>query len=73
MTKYQFTVVIERDEDGVFIATCPLLQGCYTQGDTYAEAMENIRDAIQLHVGARQELGETIPTEFALDKIEISA
>jgi len=43
MTRYTFPVVIEKDEDGYF-AYCPTLQGCYTQGDTYEEALANIRD-----------------------------
>ncbi|PJB70780.1 MAG: hypothetical protein CO095_08735 [Armatimonadetes bacterium CG_4_9_14_3_um_filter_58_7] len=40
------------------MASCPALKGCYTQGDTYEEAMENIRDAIRLHIDARQAIGE---------------
>lgn len=44
--KYNLQVVIEQDEDGIFIAECPALQGCYTQGDTYEEAIENIEDVI---------------------------
>ncbi len=51
-TRYTFPVVIEKDEDGYF-AYCPTLQGCYTQGDTYEEALTNIRDAIQLHLPDR--------------------
>lgn len=46
MTRYTFPVVIEKDEDGYF-AHCPSLQGCYTRGDTYEEALANIRDAIR--------------------------
>ncbi len=42
MKNYRFTVVIEKDED-VFFAYCPELQGCYTQGDTWEEALENIK------------------------------
>jgi len=60
MKNYRFTVVIERDEDGYF-AFCPELQGCYTKGDTYEEAVENIRDAICLHIIDRLENGEEIP------------
>ena len=63
MVQYTFTVVIEQDEDGVFLATCPALQGCYTQGDTYEEALANIREAIELHLQARRDLGEPIPQE----------
>ena len=60
MKTYRFSVVIEKDEDGYF-ALCPELQGCYTQGKTYDEALENIRDAIRLHVDDRLGSGEEIP------------
>jgi predicted RNase H-like HicB family nuclease len=60
MRKVTFTVVIEKDEDGYF-AYCPQLQGCYTQGDTYEEAIINIRDAIQLHLEDRLADGDVIP------------
>ncbi len=49
MKTYRFSVVIEQDSEGYF-AWCPELQGCYTQGITYEEALDNIRDAIRLHV-----------------------
>jgi len=60
MTKYRFSVVIEKDADGYF-AFCPELQGCYTQGDSYEEALKNIEDAIHLHIEDRLENGEDIP------------
>lgn len=60
MRSYRFSVVIERDKDGYF-AFCPELQGCYSQGDTYEEALENIRDAVQLHLEDRLESGEEVP------------
>jgi predicted RNase H-like HicB family nuclease len=53
MQDYEFTVVIERDEDGRFVAICPALQGCYTEGETEAEARHLIEDAIRLHVESR--------------------
>ena len=59
LRRYVFSVVIERDEDGYF-AFCPELQGCYSQGETYEEALENIRDALRLHVEDRLESGEEI-------------
>lgn len=52
MRNYRFAIVIEKDEDGYF-ASCPGLQGCYTQGDTFEEALNNIKDAIKLHVEDR--------------------
>ena len=60
MRSYRFSVVIEGDKDGYF-AFCPELQGCYSQGDTYEEALENIRDAVQLHLEDRLESGEEVP------------
>ena len=49
MAKHRFTVVIEKDQDG-FYAYCPQFQGCYTQGETYEQTLNNIKDAIRLHV-----------------------
>ena len=59
MKNYRFSVIIEKDKDGYF-ASCNELQGCYTQGETYEEVIENIKDAIQLHVEDRIESGEEI-------------
>ncbi|MBF0606614.1 MAG: type II toxin-antitoxin system HicB family antitoxin [Candidatus Magnetobacterium sp. LHC-1] len=60
MGVYKFSVVTEKDGEGYF-AFCPALQGCYTQGDTYEEVLENIKDAIRLHIEDRIENGEEIP------------
>lgn len=65
MKNYRFSIVIEKDEDGYY-AFCPELQGCYTQGDTYEEVMENIKDAIRLHLEDRIENGETIQQRDAV-------
>jgi predicted RNase H-like HicB family nuclease len=48
MKKQLLQVVIEPDEDGVYVVSCPALQGCYTQGDTYEEAIKNIKGVIQM-------------------------
>ena len=60
MHNFRFSVVIEKDEDG-YTAFCPELQGCYSQGETYEEVLENIRDAIRLHLDELIESGEKIP------------
>ena len=49
-----YRVLIEQDEDGVFVASAPSLQGCYTEADTFEEAMKNIKDVIKLHLQARK-------------------
>jgi len=60
LTQYRFAVVIEKDQDGYY-AYCPVLQGCYTQGDTYEDAVANIEEAIRLHVEDRLASGEDVP------------
>ncbi len=73
MVNYKFSIVIEKDEDGYF-AYCPELQGCYTQGDSFEEALENVRDAVKLHIEDRLANGEEIPkVELAsLTNIEVA-
>lgn len=74
MEKYTLPVVIEKGEYGYF-AMCPALQGCYSQGDTYEEALENIKDAIRLHIEDILESGESVEkiNSFSLVAIEVTA
>lgn len=46
--KKDFYVLIEKDEDGIFIGEVPQLSGCYSQGKTLDELMNNIREVIEL-------------------------
>ena len=43
-----FTVLIEQDEDGVYVASVPDIKGCYTQGKSVAEVLDRIKEAIEL-------------------------
>lgn len=72
MRKYKYRIIIEQDEDGIFISSCPALKGCYSQGDTVEKAKKNLEDAIQLHIEARKSMGEPIPIEVLLDEVEVS-
>lgn len=72
MKVYNLTVVIEKDEDGGFLALCPALQGCYTEGDTMEEALEMIEDAIRLSIESRLERGEAIPEELYSSQLKIA-
>ena len=53
----KFPVTMYRDEDGVFIVECPIIPGWMSQGDTGVEALEKIKDAIQLCLEVRREDG----------------
>lgn len=44
--RFQFPVFVEKDEDGFYVAECPILQGCYTQGKSLDEALKNIGEVI---------------------------
>lgn len=74
MKKYTLPVVIEKDEDGYF-AMCPALEGCYSQGDTYEEALENIKDAIRLVLQDMEEYDELVSdiNSFSLVAVEVTA
>src|ERR1700737_2406519 len=66
-------IVVEADSDGYFVS-CPVLQGCYSQGDTYEDAVENIKDAIRLHIEDRLADGKEIPehVSVSLSTVEVA-
>jgi len=66
-------IIVESDQDGYFVA-CPALQGCYSEGATYEEAIANIKDAIRLHVEDRLAGGEEIPhpASVSLSTVEVA-
>ncbi len=65
-----FTIIIEQDEDGVYVAKVPEIDGCYTQGKTLNEVLERIKEAIELCLEADNE--EVNPLKFiGIQKIQI--
>jgi predicted RNase H-like HicB family nuclease len=58
-------VFLYQDESGGWVAECPSLPGCNSQGDTSEEAVANIRAAIELFVSVLEELGEPVPADRA--------
>ena len=68
----KFRVTIEPDEDGVFVAECPTLPGCVSQGKTRDEAMTNIRDAIQGYLASLKKHGEPIPAPITEGVVEVT-
>jgi predicted RNase H-like HicB family nuclease len=68
----KFRVTIEPDEDSIFVAECPALPGCISQGKTRDEAMANIRDAIQGCLESLKKHGEPIPAPITEAVVEVS-
>ncbi|HET6511672.1 MAG TPA: type II toxin-antitoxin system HicB family antitoxin [Candidatus Kapabacteria bacterium] len=66
----RFSINIYQDEDGVFIAECPSVPGCVSQGATLEEAETNIKDAIRECLEVRQELG--MPLIVHSREVEVS-
>lgn len=68
----RFRVLISQDEDGVFVAECPNLPGCVSQGKTHAEALANIRDAIEGYLASLQKHGEPVPPSIQEEIVEVN-
>ena len=58
----KYPIYMERDEDGIFVATCPTLPGCVSQGQTDAEATANIREAIAGYLKSLVKHGDPVPS-----------
>ncbi|MBF0550552.1 MAG: type II toxin-antitoxin system HicB family antitoxin [Deltaproteobacteria bacterium] len=68
----KFRVLFEQDENGVFVAQCPALPKCVSQGKTRAEARANIKDAIVGYLQSLQQHGEPIPSSISEAIVEVS-
>ncbi len=66
MKTYRYTIILEREPDGGFHASCPALRGCHSQGDSLDEAVANIREAIAAYLESVEAHGEPIPKEDLL-------
>jgi predicted RNase H-like HicB family nuclease len=47
---YNYTVLLEKEQDGGYHPFCPILRGCHSQGDTFEESIENITEAIEIYI-----------------------
>jgi predicted RNase H-like HicB family nuclease len=65
-TIYHYTVVFEREYDGGYHAFCPALKGCHSQGDSYEETVENIKEAMAVYLESLHAHGELPPEEDLL-------
>jgi len=69
----RYTVVLEEEADGGYVVSVPALPGCVSEGDTRAEAIANIREAIALYIDDCREAGDPIPTEAGKEFVEVEA
>lgn len=67
----RYRVLIEQDEDGVFVAEVPSLPGCLSQGETRDEALANVREAIALYLESLEERGDPVPPPITEEIIEV--
>ena len=65
----KFIITIFRDEDGVYIAECPSIPGCVSQGKTEKEVEKNIKDAIKEYLEVRAEMG--MPLTISTRQVEV--
>ena len=68
----RYRVLIEQDKDGVFVAECPSLPGCVSQGKTRKEAIENIQDAIHGYLESLEKHNEPIPPPIDEEIVEVA-
>jgi antitoxin HicB len=70
MVKYR--VIIEPDEDGIYVVEVPALPGCISQGQTRTEAIENIKEAIAAYLESLEAHGEPAPPSIFEEVVEVA-
>ena len=68
----RFAIVLEKDEEGYIVASCPNFPGCHSQGKTREEAVANIIEAIQGYIESFRKHGELIP-KMDVEEVEVTA
>lgn len=68
----RYRVIVERDEDGVFVAEVPSLPGCVSQGRTRAEAMANVKEAIAGYLESLRARGEQVPPGVSEEYVDVT-
>jgi len=68
LSTFHYTIILEREPDGGYHASCPALKECHSQGDTLDEAVANIREAIEAFLESIKAHGEPIPREVLIFK-----
>jgi len=69
----KYRIIIEQDEDGFFVAECPSLPGCVSQGKSREEAVKNIKDAIHGYMESLKKHNDPIPPSIEEEMVEVNA
>jgi predicted RNase H-like HicB family nuclease len=67
----EFTYVVEKDEDGLYVASVPSLPGCFTQAETTEELRERLKEAIELYLEEFPDMANGITTMVSVDRIAV--
>ena len=68
----EFTVILEECEEGGYTVTCPALPGCVSEGDTYEEALQNIKEAIEGYLEAMEKQARMTPAPAAVQYAKVA-
>ena len=68
----RYRILIEQDEDGVYIAECTSFPGCISQGNTRKEALENIQEAIKGYILSLKKHNEPVPPSIEEEIVEVT-
>ena len=68
----KYRVVIEQDEDGIYVAQVPALPGCISQGQSRDEALNNIKEAIELYIESLEAHNEPVPPPISEEVVEVN-
>ena len=69
----KYRILIEQDEDGIFVAECPVLPGCISQGNGRKEVLVNIQDAIKGYLESLRKHDEPVPPSIEEEIVEIAS
>ena len=68
----KYRVIVEQDEDGMFVAEVPSLPGCISQGETRTEVLKNIQEAIEVYIESLKAHNEPIPPSIDEEIVEVA-
>lgn len=68
----RYRIIIDQDEDGMYVAHCPSLPGCVSQGATRAEAVKNIQDAMKGYLESLKKHNDPIPPSIDEEVVDIA-